>query len=153
MSRLAPLRLVTSPTHLYKKLDEFGEGYDKQVKEMVENDKKWLAEKNALEREADSRPSSVTCAKQSPGFKLTIDNVDYHQTVHYMTEDHQNIDRHYVTVNATANRISGNHLSTDSPLHGVKQMANVFPITWNRNYKEQIASPWLREFWLKIYSA
>ena len=121
MSNLAPLRLVTSPTHLYKKLDEFGEGYDKQVKEMVENDRKWLAEKNSLGR--DSRPS-VTCAKPSPGFKLTIDNVDYHQSVHFMTEDHQNIDRHYVTVNATTNRISGNHLSTDSPLRGVKQMAN-----------------------------
>ena len=59
MSRLAHLRLVTSPTHLYKKLDEFGEGYEKQVKEMVENDRKWLAEKNSLGR--DSRPS-VTCA-------------------------------------------------------------------------------------------
>ena len=41
-----------------------------------------------------------------------------------MTQDHQNIDRHYVTVNATTNRISGNHLSTDIPLHGVKQMEN-----------------------------
>ena len=35
MSRLAPLQLVISPTHFYKKLDEFGQGYDKQVK------KKW----------------------------------------------------------------------------------------------------------------
>jgi hypothetical protein len=124
MSRLAPLRLVTSPTHLYKKLDEFGEGYDLQVKEMVESDTKWFAEKIAMEKETEPRPTTVTCAKPSPGFKLTIDNVDYHQNVHYMTEEHQNIDRHYVTVNATTNRISGNHLSTDSPVPGIKQMEN-----------------------------
>ena len=124
MSRLAPLRLVTSPTHLYKKLDEFGEGYDQQVKEMVESDTKWFTEKIAMERETEPRPTTVTCAEPSPGFKLTIDNIDYHQNVHYMTEDHQNIDRHYVTVNATTNRISGNHLSTDSPVLGIKQMEN-----------------------------
>jgi hypothetical protein len=56
MSRLAQLKLVTSPTHLYKKLDDFGEGYDKQVKEMVESNMKWFAEKFAMERETEPRP-------------------------------------------------------------------------------------------------
>jgi hypothetical protein len=41
-----------------------------------------------------------------------------------MTEENQNIDRHYLTVNATTNRISGNHLSTDSNVPGIKQMEN-----------------------------
>ena len=45
MSRLAPLQLVTSPTHFYKKLDEFGQGYDKQVKKNGRKDKKLLAER------------------------------------------------------------------------------------------------------------
>ena len=121
MSRFAPLRLVTSPTHLYKKLDEFGEGYDQQVKDMVTKDTKWIAEKSILEKGSTviANPS-----KPSPGFKLVIDNVDYQQKVHYMTEEHQNIDRHYVTVNATTNRISGSHLSTDIPVHGVNEMEN-----------------------------
>jgi hypothetical protein len=35
MSRLAKLRLVTSPNHLYKKLEEFGADHDSKVKEMV----------------------------------------------------------------------------------------------------------------------
>jgi hypothetical protein len=110
--------------HLYKKLDEFGKGYDQQVKEMVEKDTKWIVEKAVLERETEPRSAVATCAEPSPGFKLTIDNVDYHQNVHYMTEDHQNIDRHYVTVNATINRISGTHLSADKPVHGLKDMEN-----------------------------
>ena len=88
-----PLQLVTPPTHLYKKLDEFGQGYDKQIKKNGRKDKKLLAEKNALERETDFRPSSVTCTKP---FKLTVDNVYYYQTVHHMTEDYKNIDVHCV---------------------------------------------------------
>lgn len=62
--------------------------------------------------------------KPSPGFKLTLDNVDYRQNVHYQTEEHQNIDRHYVTGNATANRVSGNHLSLLAPLKGVTDLEN-----------------------------
>ena len=49
------------------------------------------------------------------GRKLTIDNFDYHQNVHQMTEEHQNIDHHYVTVMATENRVAGAGLSTDIP--------------------------------------
>jgi hypothetical protein len=144
---------VTSATHLYKKLDEFGKEYDQQVKEMVEKDTKWIVEKAVLERETEPRSAVATCAEPSPGFKLTIDNVDYHQNVHYMTEDHQNIDRHYVTVNATINRISGTHLSADKPVHGLKDMENVFPISWTKYHRERITSPWLREFLLRTSPA
>lgn len=126
MSRLAPLRLVTSPTHLYKKLDEFGKGYNDAVKDMVQADCKWFAkvvnEQGSLPEVASTttRPTVMP----SPGFKLTVDNVDYHQNVHYMTEEHQNIDKHYVTVNATTNRVSGNHLSTTTPFDGIAKMEN-----------------------------
>ena len=43
MSRFAKLRLVTSRNHLYKKLEEYGADHDSVVKEMVDNDGKWLA--------------------------------------------------------------------------------------------------------------
>ena len=32
-----------------------------------------------------------------------------------MTQDHQTIDKHYLTVCATENRVSGNHLGTNQP--------------------------------------
>ena len=129
MSRFATLRLVTSPTHLYKKLDEFGQGYNDSVKEMVETDAKWFAVKVAKESDSSQGLPSTPCStriasKPSPGFKLTIDNVDYRQNVHYTTEDHQNIDKHYVTVNSTTNRVSGNHLSTTTPVDGILKMEN-----------------------------
>ena len=137
MSKFAPLRLVTSPTHLYKKLEEFGKGYDDAVKEMVQTDCKWFAE--VVNKEQDSSQEEVSASttyKPSPGFKLTIDNVDYRQCVHYMTEEHQNVDKHCVTVNATTNRVSGNHLSTTTPLYSILKMENGKCIP---NYIEQKA--------------
>ena len=114
MSRFSKLRLVTSPNHLYKNLEEYGAGHDAVIKEMVNQDSKWLAnQKNATES-----------VEPSVGFKLTIDNVDYRQNVHYMTEEHQNIDKHYVSVNATINRVSANHLSHKSPVSGIQEMEN-----------------------------
>jgi hypothetical protein len=134
MSKFAPLRLVTSPTHLYKKLEEFGKGYDDAAKEMVQTDCKWFAE--VINKEQDSSQEEVstsTTPKPSPGFKLTT---DYHHNVHYMTEEHQNVDKHYVTVNATTNRVSGNHLSTTTPWDGILKMENGKCIP---NYNEQKA--------------
>ena len=58
------------------------------------------------------------------GFKLTVDNVDYTQNVHYMTEDHQNKDKHYVSINATVNRVSANHLSDKGLTCSIDQMEN-----------------------------
>jgi hypothetical protein len=103
--------LVTSPNHLYKKLEEFGENHDANVKEMVEQDSKYLA-------------NSTTDTKPSAGFKLTIDNVDYRQSTHYMTEEHQNIDKHYVSINATTNRVSSSHLSDKVQTDGINHMEN-----------------------------
>jgi hypothetical protein len=58
------------------------------------------------------------------GRKLTFDNLDYRQEVHYMTEDHQNIDKHCVTFMSTENRVTGNHLSDKTPLDGILDMEN-----------------------------
>ena len=118
-SRFAKLRLVTSPNHLYKKLEEYGADHDAVVKEMVGNDCKRLAsqKKHDLSIEANDAQPSV-------GFKLTVDNVDYTQNVHYMTENHQNKDRHDVSINATANRVSANHLSDNGPTCSMDQLEN-----------------------------
>ena len=57
-----------------------------------------------------------------------------------MSEENQNIDRHYVTVNATTNRISGSHLSTDSDVPGIKQMENGKCIPYHIEQKVQRAN-------------
>ena len=54
------------------------------------------------------------CPVQDIGRKLVFDNIDYKQQVHYMTEEHQNIDAHYVTYMSVENRVAGNHLSAQS---------------------------------------
>ena len=119
MSRFAKLRLVISPNHLYKKVEEYGADHDAVVKEMVDNDGKWLAsqKKHDLSIQANGAQPSV-------GFKLTVDNVDYTQNVHYMTENHQNKDKHYVSINATVNRVSANHFSDNGPTCSINQMEN-----------------------------
>jgi hypothetical protein len=71
-----------------------------------------------------------------------------------MTEEHQNIERHYVTVNDTTNRIPGN-LSMDSPAPGIKQVENGKYIPNHIEQKVQRANyiTLVREFWLKIFPA
>ena len=49
------------------------------------------------------------------GRKIVFDNFDFKQNVHHMTEEHQNIDNHWVSHMCTENRVSGNHLSTKQP--------------------------------------
>ena len=41
-----------------------------------------------------------------------------------MTTDHQTEDVHYVTVSATTNRVTGNHLSSLTPVNGLNEMYN-----------------------------
>ena len=122
MSRLSELKLVTSPNHLYKKLEEFGVNHNFEVKKMIDNDAKWLAS----QKKSDSTSGNLLDSDVQPsaGFKLTIHNVDYHQDVHFMTEEHQNIDKHYVSVNATTNRITASHLSHKVPSESINEMDN-----------------------------
>ena len=58
------------------------------------------------------------------GRKIVLDNFDYHQNVHCMTEEHQNIDHHYVTLMATENRVTGCNLPSSKPIQGIKSMDN-----------------------------
>ena len=63
--------------------------------------------------EGQSRQSTVITADK--GRKLVFDNFDFKQQVHSMTEQHQNIDVHWVTHLSVENRVSGNHLSSAKP--------------------------------------
>ena len=58
----------------------------------------------------------TTCQVPDKGWKIAFDNFDFKQLVHHMTEDHQNIDDHWVSRISVENRVSGNHLSMDKPV-------------------------------------
>ena len=130
MRRLKSLRLVVSHTQLYRKLEEYGEGHDKSVKSMMQKEHEWMESQQPTtaiddEESEKSQSSDDSCTEidQMPelrhgplpshpvGQKITIDNIDYRQQVHHMTQEHQTEDKHYLTVCATKNRVHGNHLS------------------------------------------
>jgi hypothetical protein len=105
---------------LYKKLDEFGQNHTKSIKDAVLHQGKYMALKLAEARkqstptdsdtllaqqhESHAGTSTLTQSSQTAstgkqsltdadnGRKITFDNLDYHQEVHHMTEEHQNID-------------------------------------------------------------
>lgn len=131
LARLAPLRLTTSHTYLYKKLDEFGQDYDLKIKNSVQKQSDYMVKNSnhsgdTISTDLDKKeplPNNV-CMQYDDGRKLTFDNLDYRQDVHHMTEEHQNIDKHCVTNMSTENRVTGNHLSNKPPLDGILNMEN-----------------------------
>lgn len=71
--------------------------------------------------DSSSLPSEDDNIIPDTGRKLTFDNLDYRQEVHYMTEEHQNVDKHCVTYMSTENRVSVTHLSHKQPDGGVME--------------------------------
>ena len=72
-------------------------------------------------------PSTTTTAvalKANSGRKLVFDNFDFRQEVHYMTQDHQNVDVHWVTHMAVENRVSGNNLLSNRPVCQINVLEN-----------------------------
>lgn len=73
-------------------------------------------------------PSSTTTTavalKADSGRKLVFDNFDFRQEVHYMTQDHQNVDVHWVTHMAVENRVSGNNLLSNRPVCQINELEN-----------------------------
>ena len=116
MKRLSTLRLTTSHTYLYKKLDEFGKDYDAHIKTAVEQEGQFMKKASHLMDDSDGTAEIVKC---DGGRKITFDNFDYHHDVHYMMEEHQNVDKHIVTFMATENRVSGCEMSDAVPHHGI----------------------------------
>lgn len=131
---MSALRLAVSHTFLYRKLDEHGKDHAKSITESVTNQGQYMAHKHQLstaslhlqteDSTAAQPPNSMNSPKPDNGRKITFDNLDYRQEVHYMTEEHQNIDNHYVTVMSTENRVHGNHLSDQPPETGIFAMEN-----------------------------
>ena len=109
--------MATSHTYLYKKLEEFGKDHDKDILDKVASQGHYMARKHS---ESEFNVASIEDSiEPDSGRKITFDNIDY-----YMTEEHQNIDKHYVTYMCTENRVSGNNLSEQLPPGGVKEMEN-----------------------------
>ena len=134
IARLSTLKVAVSHTYLYKKLDEFGEDHTKLINEAVTRHSQYMAQGgqlslNTIQARAFSEPQPIQQHRKNNiqpdvGRKITFDNLDHHQEVHYMTEEHQNIDQHYVTVMSTDNRVHGHHLSDKPPETGVLNMEN-----------------------------
>lgn len=125
--------LTTSHVYLYKKLDEFGKDHTAAIREAVDSQGKYMHDvQKEANQAADTEsilPSTVATPSVSTripdaGRKLTFDNIDYRQQVHFMTEENQNIDKHCVTVMSTENRVTGNHLSDKVPTDGILEMEN-----------------------------
>jgi hypothetical protein len=68
--------------------------------------------------------SSSDDTELSSGCKVPFDNFDIYQRVRDMTEDHQNIDIHWVNHNVVFNRLSGYHLPDDKPISSIKDLDN-----------------------------
>ena len=80
--------------------------------------------------------NSVTCTADV-GRKITIDNFDFHQDVHYMTEENQNVDKHYLSLMATKNRVSGSELPDVPIQHSIKEMDNGKCIPSRTDHQQQ----------------
>ena len=123
-----PLKLTTSHTYVYKKLDEFGKDYNKNILESFKRQGEFM--KQQMQRRTDANSVSAKFHQNRKlivpdvGRKLVFGNIDYRHEVHYMTEEHQSVDNHCVTVMAVENRVSGSHLSDQQPEGGVLQLEN-----------------------------
>ena len=58
------------------------------------------------------------------GRKIVLDNIDYHQATHHMTQSQKDPDLHFCTHMSTENRVSGNHLSDGRPIADIMGMEN-----------------------------
>lgn len=129
---MSALRVAVSHTFVYKKLEEFGKDHTKSITDAVIHQGKYMCQKQqsaAVDIQDGAcmtapPPSRVSSFQPDVGRKITFDNLDYRQEVHHMTEDHQNIDNHYVTVMSTENRVHGNHLSDKPPETGILGLEN-----------------------------
>lgn len=101
-----------SHTYLYKKLSEYGENHDHEILTKVAKEGERMKE---LSVHTDGNAAPTTCLPQDQGRKIVFDNLDFKQLVHHMTEDHQNIDEHWVSHISVENRVSGNHLAMAKP--------------------------------------
>ena len=98
-----------SHTYLYKKLDEYGKDHNGEILEKVTAEGRRL---HHLHKDANENlpTGNVSCIAPDKGRKIVFDHFDFRQSVHHMTETHQNVDKHWVSHMCIENRVGGNHL-------------------------------------------
>ena len=104
--------------------------------------------KPQMEGKTDANPEPVKSHQNrnliapDVGRKLVFDNIDYRHEVHYMTEEHQNVNNHCVTLMAVENRVSGNHLNNQQPESGVMKLENAFHPVYGNMMKYMASLFW-----------
>ena len=86
--------------------------------------KQQLKQKNGANPELAKSHQNRNLIVPDVGRKLVFDNIDYRHKIHYMTEEHQSVDNHCVTVMAVENRVSGSHFSDQQIGGGVLKLEN-----------------------------
>lgn len=136
LTRLAALRVTTGHTYYYRKSDEFGKEFAVSVERKVTEETNRLKNKHELssvqlatgggtQPQQSTEVAPPVVSPLDKGRKLVLDNFDFRQQVHTMTEEHQNVDVHWCTHMAVENRVSGNHLSDTKPdVDDLLQMEN-----------------------------
>ncbi|XP_065054579.1 uncharacterized protein LOC135683293 isoform X2 [Rhopilema esculentum] len=131
IARLRVVKLTVSHPCLHKKLDEFGKLQDSSILEQVSRAGEMLSSKRDLHEETiekDQEERVVACRKlpdfavANKGWKIVLDNIDYQQNVHHMSEEHQNSMFHWVTYMTTQNRVSGNDLRSEKPPGNISEL-------------------------------
>ena len=82
LARLSTLRITTSHTYLYKKLDEFGKDHDKPLREAVAKQSEYMASvRDHPSAENEDRLSDIAnkskCHTPDCGHKMVFENLNY----------------------------------------------------------------------------
>lgn len=102
-ARLGARNLCSSYSYVINKQEEFGEGFDSEVKDWG----KQLLDAKEMGQSAEE----VHC----PSFQLVMDNVDIRVKARHTTRDNYGSDYHMVNILAVKDRVNAQHLSNDFP--------------------------------------
>ena len=123
--RLKAICLAPSHTTYYKKLDEYGKQHDAEIRNKVSKESERLQNLHPISPSQSLEPVRTnSIVNVDVGRKIVLDNIDYHQSTHNMTESHKDPDLHFCSYMSTENRVSGNHLSDQQPIADIMDMAN-----------------------------
>ena len=98
--RLGSLTLTTEHSYYYSKMDQFRKACAASVQKKVMEETVQLQKKQQppattpSQNEGPSEPPVIVTADKQR--KLVFNNSDFKQRVHCMTEEHQNVDGHWV---------------------------------------------------------
>lgn len=104
-------------------MDEFGEDFGGIVKKATQVERQHQETCTSTDSLITETPQTTEQPCKSPqqlqsvdkGRKIVFDNFDFKQKVHEMSENHQNVDKHWVTHVAVENRVHQPNLSNQKP--------------------------------------